>query len=258
MKNWGRFVLALWILAAVAGTVSGLIEHRDGRATVLGISPDAWIAIATLLMFLATVALAYIAYNQYTTSQAQTRAYVGIEGGYMRYVELLEGGRGFAIHIEIRNYGQTPGYHLTSWVKRPAILPSDSVPFGEPVSIADRLGSSIIGPQSNVSLDWTISVSDDQLSTLKAGTHKIFVWGGVDFKDAFRADRHFVFRIISGNAGMIKTPVMLHPCSRISWATMRTERQLTKGAEIISHCDRSNASATTDCHSAKTASATLA
>ena len=206
MKNWGRFVFALWIFAAVAGTVSGLIEHRDGRATVLGISPDAWIAIATLLMFLATVALTYIAYNQYTTSQAQTRAYVGIEGGYMRYVDLLEGGQGFTIHIEIRNYGQTPGYHLTSWVKPPAILPSDSVPFGEPVPIADRFGSSIIGPQSNVSLEWTISVSDDQLSTLKAGTHKIFVWGGVDFKDAFRVNRHFVFRIINGNAGMIKNP----------------------------------------------------
>ena len=93
MKNWGRFVLAFWIFAAAAGTVSGLIEHREARATVLGISPDAWTAIATLLMFLATVALAYIAYNQYTTSQDQTRAYVGIEGGYMRYVDLLEGGR---------------------------------------------------------------------------------------------------------------------------------------------------------------------
>ena len=73
MKHWGRFVLALWILSAVAGTLSGLIEHSDGRATVLGIPPDAWTAIAALLMFLATVALAYIAYNQYTTNQAQTR-----------------------------------------------------------------------------------------------------------------------------------------------------------------------------------------
>ena len=170
MKHWGRFVLALWILSAVAGTLLGLIEHSDGRATVLGIPPDAWTAIAALLMFLATVALAYIAYNQYTTNQAQTRAYVGIEGGYMRYVDLLEGGRGFAIHIDIRNYGRTPGYHLTSWVKPPAILPSDSVPFGEPVPVADRLGSSIIGPQANANLDWTISVSDDQLNALKAGT----------------------------------------------------------------------------------------
>jgi hypothetical protein len=144
MKHLGRFVLALWILSAVAGTLSGLIEHRDGRATVLGIPPDAWTAIAALLMFLATVALAYIAYNQYTTNQAQTRAYVGIEGDYMRYVDLLEGGRGFAIHIDIRNYARTPRYHLTS-VKPPAILPSDSVPFGEPVPVVDRLGSSIIG-----------------------------------------------------------------------------------------------------------------
>src|SRR5262249_52029192 len=79
MKNGGRFVFALWIFAAAAGTVSGLIEHKNGRMTVLGISPDAWTVIAALLMFLATVALAYIAYNQYTTHQAQTRAYVGIE-----------------------------------------------------------------------------------------------------------------------------------------------------------------------------------
>ena len=64
----------------------------------------------------------------------------------------------------------------------------------------------MIGPRSNINLDWTISVSDAQLSALKAGTHKIFVWGGVDFRDAFRADRHFVFRIINGNAGMIKNP----------------------------------------------------
>jgi len=206
MKNWGRFVFAFWIFAAAAGTVSGLIEHRDSGPTVLGITPDAWTAMATVLMFLATVALAYIAYNQYRTSQAQTRAYVGIDGGYMRYVDLVEGGRGFTIHIEIRNYGQTPGYQLTTWSKPPAILPSDSVPFGEPVPIADRLGNSIIGPQSNVSLDWTISVSDDQVRALKAGTHKIFVWGGVDFKDAFSAHRHFVFRIINGNAGMLKNP----------------------------------------------------
>ena len=88
----------------------------------------------------------------------------------MQYVDLLEGGRGFAIHIDIRNYGRTPGYHLTSWVKPPAVLPSDAVLFGEPVPVADRLGSSIIGPQANANLDWTISVSDDQLNALKAGT----------------------------------------------------------------------------------------
>ncbi len=218
-REW-RWVLGVWLLAIIAGAWSGTQQFRSEERTseavdavqqrmtdsFLGLSSSGWTAICTFLMFLATLALAYIAYNQFSTSRAQTRAYVGIDSGMIRYVNLIEGGRGLLIHIEIRNFGQTPGYKLTSWLAPPQILPADQVPFGPPTPIEDRGGSSMIGPHSNVNREWTIPVSEQELEALKTGQQKLFVWGGVDFLDAFGEPRHFIFKMVNGNANLVRAP----------------------------------------------------
>ena len=206
-------VSSLLLLAAAAGVLvglfdqkGGLLEQRRPRATFLGISTEGWKAIAVIALVAATAALGFIAYNQYTTSRAVARAYVGMDSAYVRYTNLIEGGRGFTVHVKLKNFGQTPAYHLTSWLKPPVIRPSDAEPFGPAVPVAEREGRSMIGPRSEASLYWTIPVSNAQLAGIKRGRLKIFVWGGVDYSDAFGVDRHFIFRATNGSAALINNP----------------------------------------------------
>jgi hypothetical protein len=213
MRGGKEPVSALLLLAAAAGVLVGLFDQKLGlleqtrpRSTVLGVSTAGWKAITALALVATAAALGFIAYNQYATNRAVARAYVGLENANMRYVSLIEGGRGFMISLKLKNFGQTPGYRLTSWLKPPVIRPPDAVPFGPPTPIGERGGNSMIGPQGEANMFWTIPVSDAQLAGIKAGTLKIFVWGGVDYEDAFGVDRHFIFRAVNSNAAMINAP----------------------------------------------------
>jgi hypothetical protein len=141
-----------------------------------------------------------------TTAKRQLRAYVAVESADARFVNLIEGGQGIVVHIVIRNSGQTPGYGLTTWIQPPKILLPDVIPFGKPLPIPQRNGSSIIAANGTANLWQTIAVSDEQWGSLKSGTKLLFIWGGLDFKDAFDADRHFKFRMVNSSATLVNNP----------------------------------------------------
>lgn len=131
------------------------------------------------------------------TSQRQLRAYIAIQGGSFSLVNLIEGGRGVAFHVELKNLGQTPAYGFSTWVKPPRILPFDAIPFGDPTPLSERTGFSIVGPGASAHIQYTIRLEDADFDAIRNKTRRIYVWGGADFTDIFDQSRYFIFRSCS-------------------------------------------------------------
>jgi hypothetical protein len=129
------------------------------------------------------------------SSQRELRAYVGIVGGQMTYINTFDGQKGLLINIVLKNFGQTPAYRLSTWIKQPLILDSDAVPFGNPTPIAERQGESFEGPGATFEVNWSLPINEEELATVNAGKKKIFVWGGANFTDAFGKGRKIIFRM---------------------------------------------------------------
>jgi hypothetical protein len=101
------------------------------------------------------------------------------------------------VRIELKNYGNSPGYDFTTWIMPPQILKvADAAPFGPPRPISERSGQSIIGPHSSAWINWFAEMSPDELAAIRARDKGIYVWGGADFKDAFGHARKFIFRCL--------------------------------------------------------------
>ena len=49
-----------------------------------------------------------------------------------------------------------------------------------------------------VNVDWVLPISPEDLAAVRDGKKNIFVWGGANYRDAFKEDRFFKFRAING------------------------------------------------------------
>lgn len=157
--------------------------------------------VAALLQFGALVVTIGV---MMLSTRRQLRAYISILGGSITYVNLIEGGSGLHVNIDFKNFGQTPAYKMSSWIKEPKILESSAIPFTEPTPLEDRMGESITGPTAAFNIHWTLQVTEEDISSLNNGSKKIFVWGGVDFIDAFGRKRHFIFRMTNDGRKILK------------------------------------------------------
>jgi hypothetical protein len=138
-------------------------------------------------------------------AERQLRAYVTIVGGGMTLVNLVEGGMGLLINLELKNSGQTPGYNFTTWIKEPKLLDKDDLPFGPATPFSERTGTSIIGPGASVHINWTMPIDAAGVAAIGNGSKKVFVWGGADFIDAFKKPRFFIFRSVNAQ-GILNAP----------------------------------------------------
>lgn len=64
--------------------------------------------------------------------------------------------------------------------------------------MSERAGASIIGPGASVHLNWNLPITDADLDAINRGDKKLFVWGGADYRDAFKDIRYFHFRMTNG------------------------------------------------------------
>jgi len=159
---------------------------------------DALLVIFTFFLFLATALLWWSTRNLVRETgahgQRALRAYVSVVSGGIQVVNLTQGGQGIAIHVELKNSGQTPGYDFTAWMKQPRILPATDTPFDQPTPVDQRAGTSIIGPGGSTHINWTMAATPAELADIQAGTKRVFVWGGANYSDIFGKKRAFIFR----------------------------------------------------------------
>jgi hypothetical protein len=123
------------------------------------------------------------------TAERQLRAYVFTAGGVISLMTTEDRRNYLEISIGIKNFGQTPAYHFSSWSR--ADIFDANYPIFE-IAKSDEM--SIVGPAA--SRDAVIvkgPITDSDLSAIRDGSKRIFVWGRIDYIDAFGRPRHFQF-----------------------------------------------------------------
>jgi hypothetical protein len=140
-----------------------------------------------------------LAISQYSFSrdsaQRQVRAYVGVLDGSFQVVNLTEGGQGIRVHVRLKNSGKSPAYEFTTWIAAPVIAGPSEELFAPRQSGPGS--SSILFADGEVNLSATAPITPEQIQSVKAGTSRIFAWGGADYRDAFGVVRTLKFHDIN-------------------------------------------------------------
>jgi hypothetical protein len=129
------------------------------------------------------------------TAERQLRAYVFAEAG-----PLQRGANGvWRYTIHFRNSGQTPAYDVTQYSK--ADIFDEPVP--EDKFVVDRRMDGVnsrapLPPNQRdpVNTSNTFNVSAAEFADIKAGRKAFYVWGEINFRDAFKINRTVRFRFL--------------------------------------------------------------
>ena len=152
--------------------------------------------VLTILIAMAAVIAAFRS-NRIARESAerQLRAYVGV---FRTTIDWSVVGAPRAT-IHIRNDGQTPAYNLTHWM---AIGLSDKADLKN-LHPPTKLSKSDLGPNVPMSIAQTKPLTQQQITALQTGQLRLFVWGMVNYNDAFgQIDRWVKYRLVLAPAGL--------------------------------------------------------
>jgi hypothetical protein len=132
------------------------------------------------------------------TAERQLRAYVGLVLGHVLINE-PEAGK-IQAWIRFKNHGLTPAYKVRVWFTF-SRMPTDSDPFSG-VGIADN--EAVLPPGGVATVTATLPNPPGAMESVKNGTYSFYIWGRVEYVDAFDSPRYVNFRgIMSGPPGTV-------------------------------------------------------
>jgi hypothetical protein len=129
------------------------------------------------------------------TAERQLRAYVGVFSSAVEEQTSSEGKLAIAARVEIRNAGQTPAYNLRSWIAIEATEPP-TIPFHFPPNLEER-PTGMLPPGTNTNLDISFATTAEVIQSLHDNRRSLYVWGRVEYRDAFGHDRYLVFHLVA-------------------------------------------------------------
>jgi len=192
----------------LVGIVAGLLILGGGFYFLrLGLAPSAGPNLVEFGKFSLAVAAPIIALCALTvsiwqltvsrdSSERQIRAYVGFFEGGMR---LGNGGAAIEVQAKLKNFGNSPASDFTTWIVA-RVLPKDDLSvFGPRDPSLGKGATSILYPDGVVEMGTTFQISPQDLAEVRAGSKKIFVWGGATYKDVFGNDRFSNFYDVNSN-----------------------------------------------------------
>jgi hypothetical protein len=158
-------------------------------------------AISTIFIAAFTVLLAFATFFLWSATrdlvddakhnaERQLRAYVFIES-----VEMITVGRIVRAVLSIKNFGQTPAYDLIVYIGMSSRGASDVFVPPRPDDI--ELDKLPVGPGMSISTSNQFEVpadNNDLLPALDHGQAVVYVYGRVDYVDAFKVPRYLIFR----------------------------------------------------------------
>jgi len=179
-----------------------------------------WRATQTLVRDAEVAARDTIAQMQ-RAEERELRAYVTAEGGTISnvfpaqlpvaaYIALLRMptstplNNGFMqVEVTIKNSGKTPAYRVEHWANvQGSEYPLVSPLIPEGARSSGYMSRAIISPGgTNQKPITAVALTADQLTTLGAGTHAIYVYGEIRYRDAFGKDRWTRYRYLYAKRG---------------------------------------------------------
>ena len=144
------------------------------------------LALATFFLWRSTRDLVRGAEN---TAERQLRAYVFVKSMELRYFGTT---RPFEVAARVKNSGQTPAYHLRTRITATLAV----FPIKEFVSAPPTPGESILGPSDELEISNVSprTLTADERGKTVNGEYAIYVYGEIDYVDAFGRTRHTRFR----------------------------------------------------------------
>lgn len=149
-------------------------------------------AAATILLLAVTALLSWIAYMQFTTSRAQLRAYVMhhtttlVDGSKFKKKTFVNRDGQPGVIVAVKNLGQTPSYFTRHWCAIEVAPIADEQKMIGPTDLSD-LDCAALGPGGEMTANRWLnrSITKEEHDGIKKGTHAIFVFGRVTYRDAF-------------------------------------------------------------------------
>jgi hypothetical protein len=143
------------------------------------------LAFSTIFLWVATRDLVSSAEK---TARSQLRAYISVVNGD---IQLVNGANGIQAQIKIKNFGQTPAHRTVAWASV-RVLEAEITGFS--MKKGDKPATrAVMGPGAETIVARLVAVSPDDLAAIHSGTKRIFVWGRVEYIDAFNKRRWFLF-----------------------------------------------------------------
>ncbi len=167
-------------------------EKRDNETAL--VRWTAGLTISTVLLFAATVALGFFAYQQGREIKADTRilqrAYLSVEPGGIN--QFLDGTHRLACDIVMRNAGNLPATNVAWYITREIAVEGKKRGF----TIAAREGKIVLPPKAFARKGSKNCLNRSEVLANKnpKGTDTqcwVYVWGQVDYLDGFN-NRRFV------------------------------------------------------------------
>jgi hypothetical protein len=167
----------------------GEFTHDNAEAIIAAFTII--LAFSTIFLWVATRDLVSGAEK---TAEWQLRAYVFIQDVN---IFLRENDTIIDVTVKFLNSGQTPGYDLRTSLKAEIrAAPTIGSPYTE---LAPPESKSIIAPKAGIDIGPNrLVLQDGDLTGLRDGTRKLYIWGRVDYVDAFKRDRYFSFQGTNG------------------------------------------------------------
>ncbi len=96
----------------------------------------------------------------------------------------------------LKNSGQTPAYHVVSWAQIDVIETRHEGTLNPPIPL-HRVHSLTLGSDCsfNKSLWYARALTPDEIAEVAAGTKGVYVYGRIEYEDAFRTKRWSNFRL---------------------------------------------------------------
>jgi hypothetical protein len=172
------------------GAFSDFIEHHIGAITAI-------IAGAAVIQWRETR----------KTAERQLRAYVLnfsttiFDGGSMNPKPFVDRAGQPGTVVEIKNFGQTPALEVVHWSEI-EVAPVSREQYIKAPETLTKISTSVIGPghTSNNSRWLNRALSTQEIDGIKNGTFAIYVYGRIEYVDAFKAKRWSTYKMRYTNA----------------------------------------------------------
>jgi hypothetical protein len=176
---------------------------------VIDWTPDTITAAATVGLTILTLVLAAgsiflwlstrrLVLGAEETAERQLRAYVFVESAQL--TRHPGGIGGWMAAIKIRNFGDTPAYNVCIKAEKRVCLALPENDLLEFSGNSSTLAQSVIGPGafSTITIDFSHEIPDDwgQWRPLRVENKKGYIWGRIEYRDAFDKQRFTTFQMI--------------------------------------------------------------
>jgi hypothetical protein len=176
------------------------------------------IAVASIVLALLTVALAWIGRQQVKLTRILQRAYVSADPGGIR--TSMEGNL-FAL-VTFGNVGHLPATQF-SWIIEPVEV-TNQQDWSPPDAVSSLRGSTVLPLGAHMTMG-SARIPRDRINETESGANYLYVWGRASYRDGFRKKRVTRF------------------CHRYKWAAreVAVSGEVRIGAEHARYHDHGNA-----------------